>query len=151
MITRSSWTYCCKQRLQHWSSSSCFMHIHAQCPGSVQGRLTLMERRSSMAMFFWLPKSPTWGCGFGIKPKIHLFKHMLYSYKLLLLSGCERFVRLLLFNCEQNEDLIGRMSRLSRRLDSRQVSRRCLECYGTCWRQECCGPALCEPMVFDNL
>ena len=68
-------------------------------------------------------------CGFGIKPSIHLFKHMLYSYKLLLLSGCERFVSLLLFNCEQNEDLIGRMGRLSRRLDSRQVSRRCLECY----------------------
>lgn len=75
-------------------------------------------------------KTPNIGlCGFGIKPKIHLFKHMLYSYKVLLLSGCERFVNLLLFNCEQNEDLIGRMSRLSRRLDSRQVSRRCLECY----------------------
>ena len=66
---------------------------------------------------------------FGIKPKLHMWRHCLLTIRCCLENGVEHTLNPLVFNCEGNEDAIGRLSRLSRRLDSRGVSGKILECF----------------------
>ena len=66
---------------------------------------------------------------FGIKPKLHMWKHTLVEMRQLLESGAEWVLNPLCFNNEGNEDAIGRLSRLSRRLDSRNVGEKVLMCF----------------------
>ena len=65
----------------------------------------------------------------AIKPKIHMFRHCLIDIRKPLLEGANLVVNPLVYNCEGNEDAIGRIARLSRRLDSRHISQRILQCY----------------------
>ena len=64
----------------------------------------------------------------GLKPKIHLLKHAAFDLHESLTAGSPTFLNWNAWNCEQNEDFIGRCCRLSRRLDSRHICRRVLEC-----------------------
>ncbi len=65
---------------------------------------------------------------FGVKPKIHLLRHSSLELEEILVSGwCTIPISMNAENCEQNEDLIGRVSRLSRRFDSRRVCERLLK------------------------
>ena len=66
---------------------------------------------------------------FPIKPKLHMWKHTLVEIRQSLESGAEWLLSPLCFNNEGNEDSIGRLSRLSRRLDSRNVGERVLMCF----------------------
>eukprot|EP00438_Fugacium_kawagutii_P017945 Skav204910 [mRNA] locus=scaffold2145:72845:74551:- [translate_table: standard] len=66
---------------------------------------------------------------FGIKPKLHMMRHMLLQIQGPLLDGAETVISPLAWNTEQNEDCIGRLSRLSRRLDSRNLCSKILMCY----------------------
>ena len=63
-------------------------------------------------------------CLFGIKPKMHMWRHSLLDIHQSLSDGAQFVVSPLIYNCEQNEDAIGRLSTLSRRLDSRNISGR---------------------------
>ena len=63
----------------------------------------------------------------GLKPKLHLFKHLAFTLHEQLSSGAEVFLNWNATNCEQNEDFIGKTCRLSRRMDSRLLCRRVLE------------------------
>ena len=64
--------------------------------------------------------------GWGMKPKLHLLKHAALELHEDLVSGKEFLPNFNVHNCEQNEDYVGRMSRLSRRLDSRTVCERAI-------------------------
>ena len=66
---------------------------------------------------------------YAIKPKLHMFRHCLLEIKGALLEGAEFIINPLVWNCEGNEDSIGRLSTLSRRLDSRNISAKILMCY----------------------
>ena len=66
---------------------------------------------------------------YAIKPKLHMFRHCLLEIKGALLQGAEFIINPLVWNCEGNEDSIGRLSTLSRRLDSRNMSAKILMCY----------------------
>ena len=66
--------------------------------------------------------------GWGIKPKLHLCKHWELDLKEALQRGDELIWNYNAHNCEPNEDMVGRVSRLSRRLDSRRVGERVLQC-----------------------
>ena len=66
--------------------------------------------------------------GFSIKPKLHLFKHQVLEYHEALLRGDEVILNWNVFGCESCEDLIGKVCRLSRRLDSRRIGERLLGC-----------------------
>ena len=66
---------------------------------------------------------------YAVKPKLHLWKHCLVEIRQLLEKGVDLILSPLAFNCEPNEDAIGQMSRLSRRLDSRGVEGRALQCF----------------------
>ena len=65
---------------------------------------------------------------FGLKPKLHLLRHCSLELEEMLGSGWGTIpISLNAENCEQCEDLIGRVSRLSRRFDSRRVCERVLK------------------------
>ena len=64
---------------------------------------------------------------FGLKPKLHLLRNSLLEMEEWLAAGHEFVPNMNMFCCEQNEDLIGRASRLSRRMDSRRVGERVLQ------------------------
>lgn len=65
--------------------------------------------------------------GYSMKPKIHLLKHLAFDLYQGLQNGCKFLANPLLFNCEGNEDFIGRASRLSRKVDSRVETVRVLK------------------------
>ena len=67
---------------------------------------------------------------YAMKPKVHYFAHFLHDLKGQLdrndtdiLNYCA------IFNCESNEDWIGRVSRLSRRVSAKLAGRRTIEHY----------------------
>ena len=66
---------------------------------------------------------------FGLKPKLHLWRHSLIEIRKALEAGASLILSPLAWNCEPNEDSIGRLATLSRRLDSRGLSGRILQCY----------------------
>ena len=66
--------------------------------------------------------------GWGVKPKLHLMKHSNLEDHENLLRGHEFHHNPNAVNCEQCEDYIGRVCRLSRRLDSRRIGERVLQC-----------------------
>ena len=68
-------------------------------------------------------------CGYAVKPKAHFLKHILVEMKLQLDSFSPYIMNPETWNCEMNEDHIGRLCRLSRRLDSRVMPKRVLQCF----------------------
>ena len=63
----------------------------------------------------------------GLKPKIHLLKHANVELYQSMMAGHDVVLSVNSMNCEQNEDLIGRVCRLSRRMDTRQLCKRVLQ------------------------
>lgn len=66
---------------------------------------------------------------FAVKPKLHMWRHTLVEIRQLLENGAMLIQSPMTWNCESNEDAIGRLSKLSRRLDSRGMSGRILSCF----------------------
>lgn len=100
-----------------WMENLCGMNLHAEICRFVKGYVKL----ASVCL-----NDPF--NGFGIKPKLHLVKHEELEYADALLKGDELVLNWNIWNCESNEDMIGRVCRLSRRLDSRRIGERVLGC-----------------------
>ena len=62
--------------------------------------------------------------GFGLKPKLHALHHVVKDVESQLNSGALRILNPLVFSCEGNEDMVGRISRLARRVSARCVNKR---------------------------
>ena len=62
--------------------------------------------------------------GYGLKPKLHALHHLAHDMQTQLNNGCPRILSPLAFNCESNEDMVGRVCRLSRRVSARTVNHR---------------------------
>lgn len=73
----------------------------------------------------------TWNCtGFAMKSKFHLLAHAKHDLGVLLdKPEVSWLLSPLVFSGEMNEDVIGRIARLSRKVDSRLNSKRTLELY----------------------
>lgn len=68
--------------------------------------------------------------GFGMKSKFHMVLHAkLEVLELVNRNDVEWVPNVQMFGCEGNEDMVGKLSRLSRRVNSRLASRRALELY----------------------
>ena len=67
--------------------------------------------------------------GFGLKPKFHGMGHVAFKIRSDLLAGACLIQNPLSEACEQNEDSVGRVSRLSRQLSSRGLTCRILQRY----------------------
>ena len=68
---------------------------------------------------------------FGLKPKLHMLHHATHSLRLDLARNLKRIPSLILTNCEMNEDFIGRVCRMGRKMHQRNMCRRVLELYLT--------------------
>ena len=68
--------------------------------------------------------------GFGMTSKFHLLSHAkLDLLKMIDDRDCEWVANVQLFGCESNEDMVGKLSRLVRRVSSRLASARALQLY----------------------
>lgn len=101
-----------------WFFRECVMTIFAELTKFITGYATLAA---------WTLNDLDFN-GFGMKPKIHLVKHYHLEMAEMLASGAELFWNCNRDNCEMCEDFIGRICRLSRRLDSRRIGERVLHC-----------------------
>ena len=101
-----------------WQTHFCAMMQHATMQRFVTGYMKLAECCLNERFN-----------GFAVKPKLHLFKHQVLDLHESLLQGAEVIMNWNVFNCEPSEDVVGRISRLSRRVDSRRVGERVLQCY----------------------
>ena len=68
-------------------------------------------------------------CLFGVKPKCHFHKHCLLELYWALQRGCVYVLNPAVWDCSQNEDVMGRVCRIGRRVDSRVLTQRALEFY----------------------
>ena len=66
---------------------------------------------------------------YAIKPKLHMLHHSTHSLRCDLERGVKKIPSLLLSNCEMNEDFIGRICRMGRKMHQRNVCQRVLEMY----------------------
>ena len=67
---------------------------------------------------------------FALRPKCHFYHHILLELKAQVDTGAETVVNTgALFNCESNEDMVGRISRISRRVSAKLATKRTLERY----------------------
>lgn len=67
---------------------------------------------------------------FGMRPKFHSLAETVFETKQHIDQGDEFILNPVTFNCEVNEDFIGRISRISRRVSSRLCTQRTLQRYG---------------------
>ena len=67
---------------------------------------------------------------YSLRPKVHFFSHFLYDLRAQIQRGDERLLNYCAtFNCESNEDFIGRISRISRRVSPKTASKRTIQVY----------------------
>ena len=66
---------------------------------------------------------------FSLRPKCHYFHHTLKELEMQIYSGHRWVLSPAIWNCENNEDFIGRLSRLSRRVSPRLCSIRVIDRY----------------------
>ena len=62
-----------------------------------------------------------------LTPKAHILHHLMLEDTLMPAREGKAPMNVLCFSCQQDEDFVGRPSRLSRRTDPRLVSRRCIQ------------------------
>ena len=66
---------------------------------------------------------------FILKPKHHALHHIAHAMRMQLLSGSRRILSPQCFSCDTNEDFVGRVSRLSRRVNIRVCDLRVYQRY----------------------
>eukprot|EP00438_Fugacium_kawagutii_P018224 Skav218339 [mRNA] locus=scaffold755:551991:552857:- [translate_table: standard] len=67
--------------------------------------------------------------GFGLKPKYHGLKHVAFQLRKALLSGAPKILNPNYCSCESNEDHVGKVSSLARKVSTRTIGHRVLERY----------------------
>eukprot|EP00439_Symbiodinium_sp_Y106_P009138 s1566_g1.t1 len=67
--------------------------------------------------------------GYALKPKIHMLAHTAWEQHQWLVQGLEWIPSPIIFSCEANEDMVGRVSRLARRTHQRTTSHVTLEMF----------------------
>lgn len=101
-----------------WVKRDCAMCFYRELQGFIRGYSALAAA---------LLNDPQFN-GFAMKPKLHLLRHCSLDISDCLHAGHQIQLSLNSTNCEADEDLIGRVCRLSRRLDSRKIGERVLGC-----------------------
>ena len=107
------------------------MHSHGIFIPAACARLQVQAGMSFIRGYAFLASYCTQNkvSGFRLRPKLHYFHHLVHEADTQVKSGAEYVVSSVLFLCEQNEDFIGRISRISRRVSSRTASYRTTQRY----------------------
>ena len=66
---------------------------------------------------------------YRLKPKLHALHHLAYDLRRGLESPAPKLLNMLTFACEMNEDHTGRTSRLSRKVNTKTLTKRLFERY----------------------
>ena len=66
---------------------------------------------------------------FGVKPKYHSVKHVLLELRTQIRSGASWVLNPNIYCCESNEDHVGKVSSLSRRVSTRTLGQRLMQRY----------------------
>ena len=66
---------------------------------------------------------------FSLRPKVHYFHHALRELEQQILAKHETILSPAIWNCENDEDFIGRLSRVSRRVSPKLTSQRVIDRY----------------------
>lgn len=61
---------------------------------------------------------------YSLKPKLHAMRHIAGDIEKQLSRGSSQILNPLAFSCEANEDMVGHVARLSRRVSARTVNHR---------------------------
>ena len=78
--------------------------------------------------FGYLPELKTWEVpGFVLYPNLHGLHHIVKDIEKAMQRGAPLILNPLIFNCEPNEDVVGKTSRLSRRVSQRTLGMRVLD------------------------
>ena len=105
------------------------MHTHGlwlerKCAQRLQHHLSRMLRAYKRAAFESHALSMS---GFGLKPKLHALHHVGEELRVQLRTGAPLVLSPMAYNCESNEDAVGKVCRLSRKLSARLVNQRVFE------------------------
>lgn len=73
---------------------------------------------------------------FGLRPKFHSLAETVFETKMCVANGHPYILTPLVFSCEGNEDFIGRVARISRRVSSRTCTLRTLQRYGVAFQSK---------------
>lgn len=66
---------------------------------------------------------------FSMIPKYHALKHVAFQIRSQLRRGCPRILNPQIDCCESNEDHVGKVAALSRRVSTRLLTRRVIQRY----------------------
>lgn len=101
------WTRCCAGAFL--KSMEKFLEAYHEC-----ARICLSDLRMA---------------GYGIKPKAHMLKHTAVDVATQLAAQHDRITSPILWECSGNEDMIGKVCRLSRRVSAKLTSQRVMDLY----------------------
>ncbi len=108
----------------------CYSHnlwLSKTCGGELYEKLHAFLQQYNACAFLSLHQ---WQyTGFGLTAKFHLIAHTKFDILCLLKSDAELIPSPQLWGCEMNEDVVGKISRLVRRVSARRASWRALQLY----------------------
>ncbi|CAE7445117.1 unnamed protein product [Symbiodinium natans] len=106
------------------------MHSHGLSMPNSCGKLLLEAGFTFLRGYTWMANHCTGigVSGFRLRPKLHYMHHLLQETKDQVATGAE-IISPVMFLCEQNEDCIGRLSRVSRRVSAATASLRTTQRY----------------------
>ena len=67
--------------------------------------------------------------GFGVKPKYHGLKHLAWDIRAQLLAGAPMVLSANMCSCESNEDHVGKVCSLARKVSTKTIGQRLLQRY----------------------
>ena len=108
---------CASMRIMHthalWLSRPCARRLYVEYMRMLRGYQVLGSRCLAINYRAFIQK-----------PKNHAAHHIAYALRMQLISGAPFILSPEAFSCEQDEDYIGRVSRLSRKVDVRKQGQR---------------------------
>ena len=101
-----------------WLSRTCAKHLYGRLFLLLRGYRALASEALQFRFNAW-----------GLKPKGHALAHVAYEIREQLLAKHKWILNPLIWGCEQNEDTVGRVSRLARKVSTRTITKRVLDRY----------------------
>lgn len=95
--------------------------LHRTCAKLIYTRIMLLLRGYKQLARLTMALGQS---GYAIKPKFHGIHHVGHRIRHDLMKGAQRILNPLVSACEQNEDTVGRISRLSRKLATKTLTTR---------------------------
>ena len=95
--------------------------LDVSCAQLLQHHLSRMLRAYKRAAFECHQLSIP---GFGLKPKLHGLHHLSQDLRTQIRAGVPLVLNPMIYSCESNEDAVGKVCRLSRKVSARLVTRR---------------------------